>query len=321
MPALAAAESIRVAAYLPEHSKSVAKVLTPWLERVEARSGGRLEFERYWGGSLGRGPQRQVLLVKAGVTELAFLWPGMTPGRFPDLQILEAPMLVDSALEGSLLAWHLYESGLLRGFDDVEVAGFYSVAPSRVFLVDSADPVTTLPARKIRTVGPVQSDFVERFGALPETLEASAVSDALRRGTVDGLVQGWTGMETFRQYRYASYVLDVPSGVSVFALVMNRERFNALDEALQAIIREEGGRSLARAGGSAFDRETADIVESLTTSGRVTRLRVAEEAERRIAQRGAEALARWVGDDPHRRKLRDAAESFLTDLRARSVAQ
>lgn len=311
----AVAESVRVAAYLPEHSRSVAAVMTPWLDRVEARAGGRLTFERYWGGSLGRGPQRQVLLVEAGVSELAFLWPGMTPGRFPDLQILEAPMLVRSATEGSLLAWQLYEAGLIRGFDDVVVIGFYTVAPARLFLVDRVASVTSLDALKIRTVGPVQSGFVRRVGALPETLEAAAVSDALRRGTIDGLVQGWTGMQTFRQYRYARHVVDVAAGVSVFALVMNRGRFDALDADLKRLIMAEGGAALARAGGEAFDRETALITESLLAGGEVTRLPVLSEERKQLERRAASALAAWVGTDPHRQRVRAAAESFLNDHR------
>ncbi|MEO0997431.1 MAG: TRAP transporter substrate-binding protein DctP, partial [Pseudomonadota bacterium] len=253
--ARAQAETFRVAAYLPAHSKSVGSVMIPWLDRIEAAGGGAVRFERYWGGSLGRGPQRQVLLLEAGVSEIAFLWPGMTRGRFPELELLETPMFVETAREGAVLAWRLYEEGLLSGFDGLQVLGFYTVAPARLFTVVPPPSVTGLAPMKIRTVGPVQANFVRALGGLPETLDAAAVSDALRRGTVDGLIQGWTGLQTFRQYREVGYVVDMPAGVLTFAIAMDRERWLALDEPVRALFLAESGRSLAEFAGQVFDRE------------------------------------------------------------------
>lgn len=309
------AETFRVSAYLPQRSNSISQVMVPWLDSIERKSSGEIKFDRYWGGSLGRGPQRQIMLLQNGVTEIAFIWPGMTPGRFPDLQLLETPGLIQSATEGSVVAWRLYDEGLLRGFDNIKVLGFFTVSPARLFTTDSIETPANLKPLKIRTVGPVQNRYIKSLYGLPETLDAAQVSDGLRRGTIDGLIQGWTGLHTFRQFREVNYFLDLPAGVLTFAIAMNRERWESLNPQIRAVFLEHSGLTLSYEAGRTFDQRAVEIKNELTAAGELSAIAITQRDERILQEVSSEIVDDWVNDDQHRQEILNRTHGILNEMR------
>ena len=67
------------------------------------------------------------------------------------------------------------------------------------------------------------------------------MNEALNRGTIDGVVQGWTGMRTFKTMPLVKQAYTVPVGVIPFLLVMNKKTWESLPKAVQASIMKHGG--------------------------------------------------------------------------------
>ncbi|MDO5705689.1 MAG: C4-dicarboxylate ABC transporter, partial [Paracoccus sp. (in: a-proteobacteria)] len=75
--------TLRLHYFLPENSFVPAHILTPWADRIEAESGGRIKVDRYPSMALGGRPADLVDQVADGVADVVWTLPGYTPGRFP----------------------------------------------------------------------------------------------------------------------------------------------------------------------------------------------------------------------------------------------
>jgi TRAP-type C4-dicarboxylate transport system substrate-binding protein len=145
------------------------------------------------------------------------------------------------------------------------------------------------------------------IGATPQTMSAIDMNQALQRGGIDGLLQGWTGMRTFGTLFLTDSVIEIPTGSIAFMLLINRDRWNSLPESVRAAMQKHGGEGLARRGGAAYDRMAAEIRAS-TVENREYEIIAPDaatyEQQRRAAQtlhdewvertsRGPEVLARF----------------------------
>ncbi|MDT9627841.1 hypothetical protein RTF48_24700, partial [Escherichia coli] len=84
-----------------------AKALTPWVQKVEEESDGRISIELYHAMSLGGAPPQLFDQAQDGVVDLVWTIVGYTPGRFPSTEPFELPfMMVDGEITSK--AFHEY---------------------------------------------------------------------------------------------------------------------------------------------------------------------------------------------------------------------
>ena len=263
----AAQTTIRVASFTPEGAVGVRFVMKPWMEAVQAELGDKVQMLPFWGGALGPNPFDQFDLVRDGVVDVAWVLPGYTPGQFPQLQVTELPFTVASGEEGSVVGWRLHEKGLVGGIEDVHVITIWTPDITNIHLTAPIDSLDDLKGTALRTAGATQALFVEAIGAAPQTLGSVEANEAMSRGTINGQLQGWTGMNTFGGFAVSNASYRVPLGASPFLLLMNKELWDSLDAEVQAVIMKHGGEALARAGGQAYDRLTQDIIAKRLAEG------------------------------------------------------
>ena len=307
--------TLRIGTYVPEQSVGIQRVIRPWMEAVEAALGDQVRFQEYWGGSLGRDPFSQYELVRHGVLDIAWVLPSYTPGVFPQIHIAELPNLARSATEASLATWVIHEQGLLGGTDNVHVIGIWTTdisnIHSAVIIRNSAD-VRNL---RIRTAGAVQADFISAMNAAPQTLDAVETNEALQRGTIDGLVQAWTGMRSFRTERLSKSVYKVPAGAIPFLLLMNQESWEALSPQTQAVFTKYGGRTLALQAGDAYDQMAATYQsENVETRGYAINKPSAED-EITLENRSQRLHQNWIAATPNGRDAFNIFQETLAELR------
>jgi TRAP-type C4-dicarboxylate transport system substrate-binding protein len=73
----------------PQHAFH--KWVTAWTEKIEKESGGRLKFTIYPNGQLVGPPQRQLDAARNGITDIAWVLHGVTPGRYPMTELANLP--------------------------------------------------------------------------------------------------------------------------------------------------------------------------------------------------------------------------------------
>jgi TRAP-type C4-dicarboxylate transport system substrate-binding protein len=313
--AQARTKTVKVAAFVPEKSVGVAKVIKPWMQAVQNDAGNAVRMQGFWGGTLGKSPTKQYELVKNGVADVSWVLPGYTAGQFPQMGVFELPFLFHNAVEASRVGWMLYKQGLLKGLEDVHLVGFFATEPNALFMRTPIANLGDLANKKIRSAGAIQAKWLEELKAAPQTLPSTAMNEALDRGTLDGVVQGWTGMKTFKTLPLVRQAYIVPVGVIPFLLVMNKNTWNSLPKSVQASIMKHGGDEMAMMGGKAYAAEGAKIKKAAKASGKIA---IEHPTSARMAQYEKQINALyewWAAKTPNGKKVLDATRAALKQIR------
>ncbi len=309
------AKTIKVAAFVPERSVGVAKVIKPWMQAVQKDVGNAVTLQGFWGGTLGKSPTKQYELVKNGVADVTWVLPGYTGGQFPQMGVFELPFLFHNAVEASRVGWMLYKQGLLKGLEDVHLVGFFATEPNALFMREPIANLGDLANKKIRSAGAIQAKWLEQLKASPQTLTSTEMNEALNRGTVDGVVQGWTGMRTFKTLPLVKQAYVVPVGVIPFLLVMNKNTWNSLPKSVQDSVMKHGGEEMAAMGGKAYADVGKKIVSEEKASGKIAITAPTKERLDQYEKQMNAIYEWWASRTPNGQKVLDATRAALKQIR------
>lgn len=295
--ATAAAKEIKVGSFVSEKGFGSRFVITPWMERASKaleEIGSDTTIKAYWGGTLGKSPFQQYDLVKAGVADIAWVLPANTPGQFPELEIVELPFFFRSAEEFSVVTWKLYEMGLLSGFEDTHLVGFFSGEPASVFSAEPIEKLEDLKNKKVRSVGQTQANWLKLIGAVPELAGSTEMNDKLNRGTLSAALQGWSGMKTFKTFPLVTHAVDVPVGTLGFLLLMNKDTWEGLSEAEQKALQDNGGIHIANDLAKAYAKAGVDIRREIRAAGDHVIVEFSDEEMARYEKQAQQVWEEWA---------------------------
>lgn len=313
-----AQEFVKVGTFVPEKSVGVSRVIQPWMEAVTADAGDDVKLQGFWGGTLGKSPFKQFELVQNGVADVTWVLPGYTAGQFPEMGVFELPFLFRTAEEASVVGWKMHEMGLLTGFDGVHVVGFFAAEPNAIFMKKKISSLDDLENMKIRSVGGIHASWLESLGAAPQTLSSAEMNEGLNRGTVDGAIQGWTGMRTFKSLPLVDQAYVVPAGAIPFLLLMNEDKWNSLSPAAQDAIMKHGGLAMAKAGGDAYTSIGEAIRGDVKSEGRIEIITPDAATVDAYAAKAKVVHEEWIANTPNGQAVYDAAVKLLAEMRGAS---
>lgn len=310
-----AQELVKVGTFVPEKSVGVSRVIKPWMESVSADAGDDVKLQGFWGGTLGKSPFKQFELVQNGVADVTWVLPGYTSGQFPEMGLFELPFLFRTAEEASVVGWKLHEMGLLTGFDGVHVVGFFAAEPNAIFMKKKIASLDDLENMKIRSVGGIHASWLESLGAAPQTLSSAEMNEGLNRGTVDGAIQGWTGMRTFKTLPLVDQAYVVPAGAIPFLLLMNESKWNSLPANVQEAIMKHGGAVMAETGGKAYTDIGDTIRSDVIGEGRIEIITPDAATLDKYAGAAQAVHDDWIKATPNGQVVYDTAVKLLAEMR------
>jgi len=310
-----AKDLIKVGTFVPAKSVGVSKVIKPWMEAVSQEVGDKVTLKGFWGGTLGKSPFKQFELTRNGVIDVSWVLPGYTAGQFPEMGLFELPFLFQTAEEASVVGWRLHEMGLLSGFDGVHVIGFFAAEPNALFMRTKVTGLSELSNKKIRSAGGIHASWLTSLGAAPQTLSSSEMNEALNRGTIDGAIQGWTGMRTFKTMPLVNQAHAVPAGAIPFLLLMNQKKWDSLNPKVQAAIMKHGSMPMAKAGGAAYTALGEQIRADVRKEGRIDIVTPNATTMAQYAQAADSVHRDWIAKTPNGQKVYDAALAILKEIR------
>lgn len=315
LPAAAQVKLIKVGTFVPAKSVGVDKVIRPWLEAVQKDVGKQVRLQGFWGGTLGKSPFKQFELVKNGVADVTWVLPGYTAGQFPQMGLFELPFLFRNGVEASRVGWELHKKGLMKGFEDVHLVGFFASEPNQLFMREPIKSLKEIEGQKIRSVGSIHAEWLKGLKAAPQTLASTQMNEALNRGTIDGVIQGWTGMRTFKTMPLVKQAYAVPVGVIPFLLVMNKKTWNALPKAVQDSVMKHGGAAMAESGGKAYTEIGEAIREDAKKQGKPAFLAPDNAQLEAYTAQSKSVHDWWVSRTPGGKEIYETTLSILKQMR------
>lgn len=303
--AVSGAQEIRLKAHhmLPPVAPGHAMMLAPWVERVEADSGGRLQIDIY--PSMHLGGQAPALIDQAydGIVDIAWTLPGYTPGRFPRIEVFELPFLA---------AHPVVMNFAIQDFIDnhpEEFAGHHLIS---VFVhagqaIHSKTPIRTtaqLAGRKYRIPTRVAGWMVESWGATAIGTTVQKIPEMLSRGIVDATLIPYEAAFGLKVHDLVDYHIQLGGEIwprlnaQVLMLTMNQASYERLPEDVRAVIDTNSGRNVARWMGDVWIAMEAAGEQAAQASGELIHLPPEEvellrqKSQRQVAERWISVVAR-----------------------------
>lgn len=289
------------------------EVLTPWAEAVTADSDGTLKIQTFYGGTLGSFANTYDRVVDE-VVDIGFILTAFAAGKFRRQEVAALPFEAETAVLASNALWKLYEKGVTAvEFDAVKPLGLWTFPNAAIHSKEPIKSLDDFRGKKLVASNAIAAKIVTALGATPISFRPDEAYTAIQRGTVDGAVMPFTGMETFKLHEQTKHHLDVALGSDPALLMINRKKYDALPPKAKAAIDKHSNAALS----ALFGQKTQEQWQKSrgVVSDRVSTLTREQEAEWK--KRLAPIAAEWAQGVPDGGKVLEAFRAEVSAARAR----
>lgn len=271
--------------FLAPTSNAQVRFLTPWARRVEKDSGGRIRIDLYPNMHLGGTAAQLYDQARDGIADLVWTLPGLTPGRFPKIEVFELPFIANkSAVANAQAVQALHETQLRDEFKEVHPICVWAHDQG---VIHTVKPVGTLPDMKglrLRAPTRLSAEALMALGANGIAMPVMQVPDALSVRAIDGCMVPWEVVPSIKVGEYAKFHAEFAASpglyTATFILAMNKRRYGALPADLKAIIDRNSGQTAAQAAGRMWDDQAVVVADAVKERGNTITQIDKAEAER-----------------------------------------
>jgi TRAP-type C4-dicarboxylate transport system substrate-binding protein len=307
---------LKLAMFSADTEMTWVTAIKPWAEAVNKAANGAIVIDEYPNGALGKALPQQAQMVLDGVADIAFVIPGVSPGRFPDNEVMDLPGLFHSLKEATLVYTRVMAKSVIKGFDDYVVIGAMGTPP---FEIDSRAKITSLEdlkGKKIRTTNASQAATMKLLGAVPILIPVNEVPEAIGRGTIDGGTEFPGPMYDFGIDRVTKYDYFLPVGVSSLTVLMNRKKFESLPAESQALIRKHSGEWFANVFITGYGKYVDELMARMKADANRVITNPSDKELAAAQPAFDQAIADWLKKSPRNPELLQAVKDEIAKVRA-----
>lgn len=228
-----------------------------WAQEVAKRTGGKVQVKTFPGGTLL--PAKTIFDgVASGLADIGNFAMSYQPGRFPVSEAVDLPLGFTSAKVASLVLYDLIEKHRPKEFESVKVLTLFTCPPTNIMTKVPVRTLDDLKGLELRVAG-TSADIVKRLGATPVAMPQSETPEALQKGIVKGMVSSMEILKDFKFAAYTPYATVADLSVVSFAVVMNKDKWNALPPDVRKVL-DDLGREQALWTGTYVDDHVAEAL-------------------------------------------------------------
>jgi TRAP-type C4-dicarboxylate transport system substrate-binding protein len=289
--------------------------IKPWAEAVNAEANGVILIELYPNGALGRNLAQQAQLIDNGVQDIAFVVPGLSPGRFPDDTAFALPGLFKDMNESTVVLDNLVTGRKVRGYDNYFPIAEFGTAPFSIHLRKPIASLDGLKGLKIRAGNTIEADMLKDLGAAPVVIPVNEIAEAVGRGTIDGTTAQPQTIEQFGIDRVTTYHLMAPLGVAPLAELMSRKVFDSLPQAGQDAIRKQSGPGFVQRYLDTGNPINEQVMARLRDNPRHQVVDLSPEDMQKWKAATDRVITAWMAKDPENPKTLELIKAEIAQVR------
>lgn len=237
----------------------------PWLKQIEQATKGAVKTEAYFAQTLFKGADAWESL-KANQSDIAWCFHGYWPNMTNLADVISLPFLgVPSGEVGSAVMWKLYEKfpSIQKQFADNKVLLLWTTGPYYMVSKKQVKTIDDIKGMKVRTIGGPPTEMMKALGGVPVMMGMPDTYLNLDKGVVDGVMQTWESLYSFKHYEIAKYLTLIPFHVAYFSQAFNTQKWNSLSPDIQKQIMSVGGLEGSKFWGKNMFDTAAEAVRSL----------------------------------------------------------
>jgi len=180
--------TLKVTQVFPSTHWHMTEGIQTFIDEVTALTDGKIKFEVYHAGQLGK---ESTTVVNSGLAEMGILVPGYETIKLPLTSVVELPGFHKTSCEGSWQFWEMAKPGGILYEEEYSKLGVrplyvmvltpYEVQTNKKIVASVED----MKGMKLRANG-AMAKTVAAVGGVPITVTSNEFYDSLARGTVDG---------------------------------------------------------------------------------------------------------------------------------------
>ena len=314
--------TLKVHHFLSPLSPAHTKLITPWCDKINKESGGKLKCQIYPAMQMGGTPPQLYDQARDGVADIVWTLPGYTAGRFPLVEVFELPFMMRNYEGTSRALWDWVQANDQAEFKEVHPIAFHVHGPGVFHMINK--PIKTLAdfkGLKLRAPTRQTNKMLAAFGATPVGMPVPQLPEALSKGVIDGGVIPYEVVPSLKVQELVKFHSEIdPSQpavyTSVFIYAMNKAKYDSLPPELKKVIDANSGAETSASFGKA--QGDADIPgRKLSEKNTFNTISAAEiENWKKAAQ---PVIDSWVSDvtakGANGKALLDSARSLIEKYR------
>ncbi len=217
---LKVADTVPTTHYTSRHGTVV------FMEKARQYGGGKLDFEYYPGGQLGK-PKDMLALTQAGVADIGYVVPAYTPDKLSLSSVAELPGQANDSCEGTKAFYDMTQPGGFLEKEEFKPQGVRvlfaaMLSPYKMILAKKqVSRLEDVRGLKLRTTGGAFDLIVRSLGGVSVQMPGPDLFHALSRGTVDGALYPFASIKPFDltdHVRYATTGVSLGNVVLTYAI-------------------------------------------------------------------------------------------------------
>lgn len=227
----------------PAHTQ----MLTPWAQRVEKASGGKVKIQIYPAMSLGGKPPQLINQVRDGVVDIIWTVNGYTPSLFPRSEVFELPFVhTNNAAATNLAMYDMFDKYLADDYKGVHVLFLHVHAGQGIQMADKeVRKPDDLKGLKMRIPTRTGAWIIEALGAAPAAMPVPDLPQALSKKVVDGALIPWEIIPPLKLQDVTEYQIEGPNrvrfGTTTFQVSMNPNTWAKLSPDVKKAFTDQSG--------------------------------------------------------------------------------
>ena len=262
--------TIVTADFAPESHPIVQGANKYFVDEVEKRTDGRVQFETHFGGSLGDAGD-MVELIQNRTADMGNVAPGIQSDILPLSGFGNLPGTFDSAEAGSEAFYDIYMDDVYEA--EPKELGLRPLVAGMIYPYQVGGKGEKIEADEdweglnVRSGGGMMSITLEHLGASPVEMAGGESYQALDRGTVDATVFGPLSTVAYDLHELIDYhTTNLHLGSFGVTLMMNHDFFDDLPSDIQDVL-VAVGRDASLNLGQTQDTQSKDAEEKMSEAG------------------------------------------------------
>jgi TRAP-type C4-dicarboxylate transport system substrate-binding protein len=285
--AQAPAVTLKLHSFLPPVSNPHAKMLVPWVKKLEEDSKGRLKVEIFPSMQLGGTLPQLFDQARDGVVDIIWTLPGATPGRFPTTEVMELPFIASQrGLVNARAAQELAGQHLKDEVKDVKLLAYWAHDAGHIHASKQVKTMEDMKGLKLRTPNRIVGEALKVLGATAVGMPITQVAESLAQKVIDGAAVPWEIVPAVKIHELIKFHTEIVGSPSLyttsFFLAMNKARYDGLPPDLKAVVDKNSGMAFADLAGNMWDSEAVRVRKLVVDRGNT------------IIQLAADEKAKWI---------------------------
>ena len=298
-----------------QHRKSFA----PFCKKVADLTDGKVNIKIYPGGALGK-PKQLPDAAKDGITDIAFIIPAFTTGRFPRMSAMDIPFMAETSVQGAKVIYDLWDKRFSRDFKDYKVLWVHNSPVGHFMTIDK--PIHTmedLKGLKMRSPSAYMSKLFKVVGANPIGMPISKLTMSLQKKVLDGMLTAISAVQDFRLFDLIGHITESTVYVMPMVVVMNKDKWNSLPDYAKKAIDQASGKKMGIHASQVYDDHDMNTKREIIKRGKIKIFKLPSSERQRLIKKVAPLEQEWALDMkkkgfPGYKIIDDVKDSFKRNM-------